>query len=170
MGKAKKWLYGLFFSCVPALLALVMTAGIIEMTVGMIEGDKKADSQINAETIAGLPQWITVDMVRAAVQMQTETHYPASVVLGQMILEAGAGGSELANPPYYNCLGQKAPSYGQNGTVSMQTEEAWGTEVAEFSTFANYVDCMMAWGQQIYNGSLCETGNSMFDRSKNRTL
>ena len=41
-----------------------------------------------------------------------------------MILEAGAGGSELANPPYYNCLGQKAPSHGQNGTVSMQTEEA----------------------------------------------
>lgn len=149
MGKAKKWMYVLFFSCVPILLALIMIAGAIDMTMNMIEGDKKGGSEINAETIAGLPQWITVDMVRAAVQMQTETHYPSSVVLGQMILEAGAGGSELANPPYYNCLGQKAPSHGQNGTVSMQTEEAWGTEVAEFSTFANYVDCMKAWGHKF---------------------
>ena len=31
----------------------------------------------------------------------------------------------------------------------MRTEEAWGTVTAEFSTFANYVDCMLAWGNKF---------------------
>lgn len=99
--------------------------------------------------LTGLPEWITVEMVAAAIEMMGESGYPASVVLGQMILETGAGGSALAAPPYYNCLGQKSPSYLETGTVTMNTAEAWGYEDAAFSTFANYVDCMRAWGHKF---------------------
>ena len=28
-------------------------------------------------------------------------------------------------------------------------DRAWGTVTAEFSTFANYVDCMLAWGNKF---------------------
>lgn len=99
--------------------------------------------------MGNIPTWITTEMVAAAIEMMNESDYPASVVLGQMILEAGAGGSELANPPYYNCLGQKSPSYLETGSVVMNTAEAWGYEDAAFSTFANYVDCMRAWGHKF---------------------
>lgn len=126
------------------LLLSVTVAEIINAIIGETE-----QQRVSQESLEGLPAWITADMVSAAIQMMEETGYPVSVVIGQMILEAGPGGSELANPPYHNCLGQKAPSYLQNGTISMRTEEAWGTETAEFSTFASYVDCMMAWGHKF---------------------
>ena len=158
-----------FLSCVPILLALIMIAGAIDMTMNMIEGDKKGGSEFNAETIAGLPQWITVDMVRAAVQMQAETHYPSSVVLGQMILEAGAGGSELANPPYYNCLGKKPPVMDKMEQYLCRRKKH-GEQKWLSSTFANYVDYMKAWGHKFTMDPLCKTCNRMSDRSKNRTL
>lgn len=126
------------------LLLSVTVAEIMNAVIGETQHQR-----VSQESLEGLPAWITVDMVSAAIQMMEETGYPVSVVIGQMILEAGPGGSELANPPYYNCLGQKAPSYLQNGTVSMGTEEAWGSETAEFSTFASYTDCMLAWGHKF---------------------
>ena len=54
---------------------------------------------VSEDMLEGLPEWITLEMVQAAVDMMNETGYPASVVLGQMILEGGAGGSELSNRP-----------------------------------------------------------------------
>lgn len=144
----RKWLLVIVFGAFLLLLCIVTITVITEEILNAILGQEQ-EQQITAEMLEGLPEWITVEMVSAAVSMMEETGYPASVVLGQMILEGGAGGSELANPPYYNCLGQKAPSYLQNGTVSMGTQEAWGAEVAAFSTFSNYVDCMLAWGHKF---------------------
>lgn len=130
------------------ILGIVVLGVIIEQEL-LMGVSQQEQSDVTSDTLEGLPEWITVDIVKGAVQMMETTGYPASVVLGQMILEAGAGGSSLANPPYYNCLGQKAPSFGQNGTVTMHTAEAWGEEDAEFSTFASYLDCMMAWGHKF---------------------
>lgn len=134
----KTIIVGLCFSFFLLLLVCMVAAG----------GGGEEESSGNV-SIEGLPSWITVDMVAAAVEMQKESGYPASVVLGQMILEAGATGSVLANPPYYNCLGQKSPSFGEIGVVTMNTAEAWGYEDAGFSTFASYVDCMRAWGHKF---------------------
>ena len=128
--------------------------GISVMTVALQEvlnalAGQRQNSTITSEMLEGLPDWFTIEMVSAAVEMMNETGYPASVVLGQMILEGGAGGSVLSNPPYYNCLGQKSPSYGETGSVSMGTMEAWGAVTDSFSTFASYVDCMKAWGHKF---------------------
>ena len=101
---------------------LMLGAAANEM-MSSILGDNQ-QTNITEDMLNGLPDWITPEMVQGAIDMMHENGYPASVVLGQMILEGGAGGSELSNPPYYNCLGQKSPSYGENGTVTMQTEEA----------------------------------------------
>lgn len=138
----------LFLSAGLFLLGCVAISVAVEQIMNAIIGQERT-TQIDQDSLEGLPEWITVEMVSAAIEMMGETGYPASVVLGQMILEAGAAGSVLANPPYYNCLGQKAPSYLQTGTVTMNTEEAWGSENAAFSTFANYVDCMRAWGHKF---------------------
>lgn len=126
---------------------LMLGAAANEM-MSSILGDNQ-QTNITEDMLNGLPDWITPEMVQGAIDMMHENGYPASVVLGQMILEGGAGGSELSNPPYYNCLGQKSPSYGENGTVTMQTEEAWGTVTAVFSTFASYKDCMLAWAHKF---------------------
>ncbi len=134
---------GLFLVLAAALLIYVQESIRAEQK---LEESQRGDYDID---LGNLPGWITVEMVSAAIDMMNETGYPASVVLGQMILESGAAGSELANPPYYNCLGQKSPSYLETGSVTMNTAEAWGYEDAAFSTFASYVDCMRAWGHKF---------------------
>ncbi len=135
---------GLLFLCG----GIVTLTSVYQQLISAIAGQQQR-ADITSDMLAGVPEWITLEMVSAAVEMMNETGYPASVVLGQMILEGGAGGSELSNPPYYNCLGQKSPSYGETGSVSMGTEEAWGHVTDSFSTFASYVDCMKAWGHKF---------------------
>ena len=95
-------------------LFLVLAAALLVYVQESIRAEQRMeDSQSGCRIDLGnLPGWITVEMVSAAIDMMNKTGYPASVVLGQMILESGAAGSELANPPYYNCLGQKSPLCG----------------------------------------------------------
>lgn len=130
------------------LLTMAALVAYLQGTINIVSSQQNGSGDVNID-LGNLPPWITVEMVRAAIDMMNETGYPASVVLGQMILEAGVGGSELANPPYYNCLGQKSPSYLETGSVVMNTEESWGFQNDAFSTFANYVDCMRAWGHKF---------------------
>ena len=101
--KVKKYLLISGISFAIGTLGIIFVSVLIEEVVRAIAGEE-ANKQITQSDLEGLPAWITVEMVQAAIDMMNETGYPASVVLGQMILEAGADGSELANPPYYNCL------------------------------------------------------------------
>ena len=148
MGYIQKLLKPFLVSAVLGILAIVIISATVHEVMSAVIGSEQ-DNRVSEDMLEGLPEWITLEMVQAAVDMMNETGYPASVVLGQMILEGGAGGTELSNPPYYNCLGQKSPSYLENGTVSMVTQEAWGTVTATFSTFRNYTDCMLAWGHKF---------------------
>lgn len=148
MGYIQKLLKPFLVSAVLGIIAIVFISATVHEVMSAIIGSEQ-ENRVSEDMLEGLPEWITLEMVQAAVDMMNETGYPASVVLGQMILEGGAGGSELSNPPYYNCLGQKSPSYLENGTVSMVTQEAWGTVTATFSTFRNYTDCMLAWGHKF---------------------
>ncbi len=141
---------GILAVIVSAAVLLTVAYGILSyVQTGLMEESQGGNTQLGNVSLDGLPDWITLEMVSAAIQMMEETGYPASVVLGQMILESGAGGSELSNPPYYNCLGLKSPSYGETGSVTMNTAEAWGYEDAGFSTFSSYLDCMRAWGHRF---------------------
>ena len=148
MGYIQKLLKPFLVSAVLGILAIVIISATVHEVMSAVIGSEQ-DNRVSEDMLEGLPEWITLEMVQAEEDMMNETGYPASVVLGQMILEGGAGGSELSNPPYYNCLGQKSPSYLENGTVSMVTQEAWGTVTATFSTFRNYTDCMLAWGHKF---------------------
>lgn len=135
------------------LILISIIFGIITNTVGAI-GGVIGNRQDNSAArymgdLGNIPEWISADMVGAAIQQMFETGYPASVLLGQMILEGGVTGSALADPPNYNCLGLKSPSYLEVGTVTMWTEESWGEEYAAFSKFKNYLDCMRAWGHRF---------------------
>lgn len=133
-----------------ALVVLILL--IMTLFFAVLFNDQKGGDVTVAKN-GKLPSWVTQEIVEAAIRIQAETSYPASVLLGQMILEGGAAGSELSNPPYHNCLGQKSPSYLENGTVSMATREVYGGSSvvvnAQFSTFASYEDCMRAWGHKF---------------------
>ena len=96
--KVKKYLLISGISFAIGTLGIIFVSVLIEEVVRAIAGEE-ANKQITQSDLEGLPAWITVEMVQAAIDMMNETGYPASVVLGQMILEAGADGSELANPP-----------------------------------------------------------------------
>ena len=102
---------------------IIMLGAAVNEMMNSIFGEEQ-QTNITEDMLDGLPDWITPEMVQGAIDMMNEKGYPASVVLGQTILEGGAGGSELSNPPYYNCLGQKSPSYGENGTVTKETHSA----------------------------------------------
>lgn len=69
---------------------LMLGAAANEM-MSSILGDNQ-QTNITEDMLNGLPDWITPEMVQGAIDMMHENGYPASVVLGQMILEGGAGG------------------------------------------------------------------------------
>ena len=68
---------------------LMLGAAANEM-MSSILGDNQ-QTNITEDMLNGLPDWITPEMVQGAIDMMHENGYPASVVLGQMILEGGAG-------------------------------------------------------------------------------
>lgn len=71
---------------------LMLGAAANEM-MSSILGDNQ-QTNITEDMLNGLPDWITPEMVQGAIDMMHENGYPASVVLGQMILEGGAGGGQ----------------------------------------------------------------------------
>ena len=86
--KVKKYLLISGISFAIGTLGIIFVSVLIEEVVRAIAGEE-ANKQITQSDLEGLPAWITVEMVQAAIDMMNETGYPASVVLGQMILEAG---------------------------------------------------------------------------------
>lgn len=77
---------GLLFLCG----GIVTLTSVYQQLISAIAGQQQR-ADITSDMLAGVPEWITLEMVSAAVEMMNETGYPASVVLGQMILEGAPG-------------------------------------------------------------------------------
>lgn len=94
------------------ILTFSMGAGLL-MWRGYEEGSKSA--------IEGLPGWMSVSMVKAAIEARDEYGYPVPGNLAQLILENGADGSAPGRE-CHNYGGVKYfGSYGKDGTLSGST-------------------------------------------------
>ena len=111
------------------------------------------DNEAKKATLAGLPPYITVEMVETALECQEKYGHPAGCTLAQIICESGMGDhlSGLATQDN-NLFGIKwASSFGGcpevSGKSSWSTGEEYGGEyvtiMADFTSFNSYRDCIV---------------------------
>lgn len=106
------------------VVALVLVIGIISAICG---GAAEEERQQSA-SLDGMPQWVTYDLVLACLEARDEYGYPASALLGQMMIENGTSdeGSSLGRD-YHNYGGVKysGSDYGGliTGSVRLLTTE-----------------------------------------------
>lgn len=153
----KKVLFS-FFGMI--LLIVLLGTGILSSVsyLGIVTEKESGGSNGFDVSVDGLPSFITLEMLNAALKEQAEHGYPASVTLAQIIAESGYGrygpGGEAGQGlsglayNYKNLFGMKAPAGDKTpiGVVNMQTgEEVSGQQIqikAGFLIFANYTDCI----------------------------
>ena len=111
------------------------------------------DNEAKKAALAGLPPYITVEMVETALECQETYGHPAGCTLAQIICESGMGDrlSGLATQDN-NLFGIKwASSFGGcpevSGKSSWSTQEEYDgatvTIMADFTCFKSYRDCIV---------------------------
>lgn len=123
----------------PVILAVLLVVLLVSSVVG---GD-----QDDSQGIDGLPSWVSYDLVLACLNAHEQYGYPASALLGQMMIENGTNdaGSDLGRL-YHNYGGVKY--YGQDygglvtGGVTMRTTERTpsGSTYTTYASFAVFRD------------------------------
>lgn len=106
-GGVKGFLSAAASAAAPFLLgavALILVIGIISAICG---GAAEEERQ-KAATMEGMPQWVTYDLVLSCLEAHEQYGYPASALLGQMLIENGTSdaGSTLGRE-YHNYGGIK---------------------------------------------------------------
>lgn len=86
------------------VLALVLVIGIISAICGGAAEDERQKSA----SLEGMPQWVTYELVLSCLEAHEQYGYPASALLGQMMIENGTSdtGSTLGRE-YHNYGGIK---------------------------------------------------------------
>lgn len=139
-----------------AIIALVLSIALIGSLIGGSASEEKSFS------IDGMPAWVTYDLVLACLEAHEQYGYPASALLGQMMIENGVSdsGSELGRL-YHNYGGIKyaGSDYGGliTGKVLYKTTE-YGkagsyTIYAYFSVFKDDASYMKYRCEHLYKQS-----------------
>ena len=137
---------GALAGAVAAILAMLLVSSLVSALFGFWKGEAEKAS------LEGLPPYITVEMVEAALECQEEYGHPAGCTLAQIIVESGKGETmSLLATRDRNLFGIKwASSFAAcpevEGKSSWSTHEESGgstiTIMADFTRFKSYVDCI----------------------------
>ena len=138
---------GVIAGIIAFVLAMMVVSQLISALFGFWENEAAKQS------MAGLPPYITQEMVVTALECQEKYGHPAGCTIAQIICESGQGDhlSGLATRDN-NLFGIKwASSYGLaeevSGHSSWQTGEEYGgqhvTITAEFTSFKSHKDCIV---------------------------
>lgn len=133
------------------ILAFVLVMMVVSQLVSALFGFW--ENEASKQSMAGLPPYITREMVATALECQEKYGHPAGCTIAQIICESGVGDhlSGLATRDN-NLFGIKwAQSYGLASEVaghsSWQTGEEYGGEhvtiTAEFTSFKSHKDCIV---------------------------
>lgn len=133
------------------VLAFVLAMMVVSQLVSALFGFW--ENEVSKQSLAGLPPYITQEMVLTALECQEKYGHPAGCTLAQIICESGVGDhlSGLATKDN-NLYGIKwASSYGLAeevvGHSSWQTNEEYGGQIvsimAEFTSFKSHKDCIV---------------------------
>lgn len=133
------------------IIASVITIMAVAQLVGALFGFWENEEAKRA--VAGLPPYITYEMVETALECQEKYGHPAGCTLAQIICESGMGdhlsGLAVQNK---NLFGIKwASSFAGcpevSGKSSYATQEEYGGEtvtiMADFTSFTSYKDCIV---------------------------
>ena len=129
---------GILAAAAPLFIVIFLFAILSISILGVVGGGDENKSN----SLEGMPKWVTYELVLACLEAHENYGYPASALLGQMMIENGTDddGSELGRV-YHNYGGIKY--FGTipgviTGSVSMKTWEvaADGTRYQVFANFA----------------------------------
>lgn len=140
-------LSGIIAGIIAFVLAMMLVSQLVSALFGFWENES------SAQAVAGLPPYITREMVVTALECQEIYGHPAGCTLAQIICESGLRDhlSGLATQDN-NLFGIKwAQSYGLAAEVSGHSSWQTGEEVdgqsvtimAEFTSFKSYKDCIV---------------------------
>ena len=132
------------------VLAFILVALAVSQLVAALFGFWQNEAA--KQSLAGLPPYITYEMVEAAVECQEDYGHPAGCTIAQIIVESGQGDhmSQLAERDH-NLFGMKwSSSFAAcpevSGKSAWATNEEYGGETvavtAYFTSFASDVDCI----------------------------
>lgn len=138
---------GVLAGIVAFVLAMMVVSQLISALFGFWE------NEASKQSLAGLPPYITQEMVITSLECQEKYGHPAGCTIAQIICESGVGDhlSGLATRDN-NLFGIKwATSYGLaeevSGHSSWQTGEEYGgqhvTITDEFTSFKSHKDCIV---------------------------
>ena len=139
------------FGVICGIIASVITIMAVAQLVGALFGFWENEEAKRA--VAGLPPYITYEMVETALECQEKYGHPAGCTLAQIICESGMGDhlSGLATQDN-NLFGIKwASSFAScpevSGKSSYATQEEYDgqtvTIMADFTSFKSYKDCIV---------------------------
>ena len=128
------------------------------------------DNESKKQSLAGLPPYITYEMVEAALEAQEDYGHPAGCTIAQIIVESGQGDhmSRLATRDH-NLFGMKwAPSLAAAPEVAGKANWVTGEEVDgahvtitdSFTVFRSDADCIK-FRSRVFLASATYSGNAL---------
>ena len=154
-----------------------IVAGILMFVVAMLAVSQIAgalfgfwDNESKKQSLAGLPPYITYEMVEAALEAQEDYGHPAGCTMAQIIVESGQGDhmSRLATRDH-NLFGMKwAPSFAAAPEVAGKANWVTGEEVDgahvtitdSFTVFRSDADCIK-FRSRVFLASSTYSGNAL---------
>lgn len=154
-----------------------IVAGILMFVVAMLAVSQIAgalfgfwDNESKKQSLAGLPPYITYEMVEAALEAQEDYGHPAGCTIAQIIVESGQGDhmSRLATRDH-NLFGMKwAPSFAAAPEVAGKANWVTGEEVDganvtitdSFTVFKSDADCIK-FRSRVFLASSTYSGNAL---------
>ena len=138
---------GVICGIIASVIAIMAVAQLVGALFGFWENEEAK------RAVAGLPPYITYEMVETALECQEEYGHPAGCTIAQIICESGCGDhlSGLATQDN-NLFGIKwASSFAScpevSGKSSYATQEEYDGEtvtiMADFTSFKSYKDCIV---------------------------
>jgi cell wall-associated NlpC family hydrolase len=150
------------------VLAFLLATLMASQLMGAIFGFWENESQ--KASLAGLPPYITYEMLEAALDAQDEYGHPAGCTIAQIIVESGKGDTmSLLATRDHNLFGMKwASSYAATPEVSGKANWITGEEVnglnvsttATFTVFKSDADCIK-FRSRVFLANSRYAGNSL---------
>lgn len=136
----------------PAIIAIILVFGLIAAISG-----GAADEEKKSASLDGMPGWVTYDLVLACLNAHEQYGYPASALLGQMMIENGTSdsGSDLGRL-YHNYGGVKYAGYDYGGLITGSVKMLTTEYSASGSAYKTYADFAVFKDDDSYMKYRCE--------------
>lgn len=136
----------------PAILAIILVFGLIAAISG-----GAADEEKKSASLDGMPGWVTYDLVLACLNAHEQYGYPASALLGQMMIENGTSdsGSDLGRL-YHNYGGVKYAGYDYGGLITGSVKMLTTEYSPSGNAYKTYADFAVFKDDDSYMKYRCE--------------